>query len=56
MRRWLGVFSLLGGITAIPLMVAFLATGFGEPGTAAYGTYERLNRLMAVSLLLMSAG
>ena len=56
MRRWLGVLSVLGGITAVPLMLAFTATGFGEPGTAAYETYEQLNRLMAVSLLLMTAG
>lgn len=56
MRRWLGILSLLGGITAVPLMMAFMAAGFGEPGTAAYQTYELLNRLMAVSLLLMAAG
>ena len=56
MRRWLGVLSLLGGITAVPLMIAFMVTGYGEPGTAAYKTYELLNRLMAVSLLLMAAG
>lgn len=56
MRRRLGASSVLGGITVIPLMIAFVVTGFGEPGTAAYETYERLNRLMAVSLLLMSVG
>jgi len=56
MRRWLGVLSVLGGITAVPLMIALLATSFGEPGTAAYDTYERLNRLMAGSLLLMTGG
>ena len=56
MRRWLGVLSVLGGITAVPLMVAFMVTGYGEPGTAAYETYEQLNRVMAVSLLLMAAG
>lgn len=56
MRQWLGVLSLLGGITAIPLIIAFMVTGFGEPGTALYETYEQLNRLMAVLLLLMSAG
>jgi len=56
MRRWLGVLSVLGGITAVPLIAAFMATGFGEPGTAAYETYEGLNRLMAGSLLLMTAG
>lgn len=56
MRRWLGVLSPLGGITAVPLMSAFMVTGFGEPGTAVYETYEQLNRLMAMSLLLMTAG
>ena len=56
MRRWLGVLSLQGGIAAAPLMIALMVTGYGEPGTVAYETYERLNRLMAVSLLLMSAG
>lgn len=56
MRRWLGVVSVLGGITALPLMVAFMATGFGEPGTAAYQTYELLNRLMAISLEMSDQG
>lgn len=55
MRRWLGLLGVFGGITAVPLIIAFMVTGFGEPGTAAYETYEQLNRLMAISLLLMSA-
>lgn len=56
LTRWLGVVSLAGGFTAFPLMIAFALTGWGEPGTAAYRTYELLNRLMAFSLLLMAAG
>jgi hypothetical protein len=54
--RWLGVLSLVGGFTALPLMIAFAITGWGGPGTVAYRTYELLNRLMAISLLFMSAG
>jgi hypothetical protein len=55
-KRWLGLLSLLGGISAVPLMVAFAATGWGEPGTAVYQTYETLNRLAAFALLLMVPG
>jgi hypothetical protein len=55
-KRRLGLLSLLGGISAVPLMVAFASTGWGEPGTTAYQTYETLNRLMACSLLLMVPG
>jgi len=54
--KQLGVLSLFGGITALPLMIAFAVTGWGAPGTTAYRTYELLNRLMAFSLLLMVAG
>lgn len=54
--RWLGLLSLLGGISAVPLMVAFAVSGWGEPGTAAYQTYETLNRLTAFALLLMVPG
>jgi hypothetical protein len=54
--KWLGILSLIGGVTAVPLMIAFAITGWGAPGTAAYRTYELLNRLMAISLLLMAAG
>ncbi|MCI0397039.1 MAG: hypothetical protein L0332_05520 [Chloroflexi bacterium] len=54
--RWSGVLSLFSGVTAVPLMVALALTGWGEPGTAAYQTYETLNRLMIISLLLMAAG
>ena len=54
--RFLGILSLLGGITAVPLLIAFTITDWGEPGTAVYQTYELLNRLMTGSLLLMSAG
>jgi hypothetical protein len=52
----LGGLSLLGGITAVPLIIALSRTGWGEPGTVAYQIYELLNRLMAVSLLLMASG
>lgn len=55
-RKWLGVISLLGGISAIPLMITFNLTDWGEPGTSAYQTYELLNRLMSVALLLMIPG
>lgn len=54
--RVLAILGLLGGITAVPLILAFSQTGWGLPGTSAYQTYELLNRSMAVSLLLMSAG
>lgn len=51
-----GILSLLGGITAVGLIVAFSRTSWGMPGSDAYRTYELLNRLMAGSLLLVSAG
>jgi hypothetical protein len=54
--KWLGILSLIGGVTAVLLMIAFASTGWGAPGTTAYRTYELLNRLMAFSLLLMTAG
>ena len=54
--RFLGILSLLGGITAVPLLIAFAMTGWGAPGTAVYERYELLNRLTAVSLLFMLAG
>jgi hypothetical protein len=53
---WTGVVCLLGGIAGLGLVLAFSLTGWGEPGTAAYRTYELLNRLMAVALLFMAAG
>lgn len=55
LRFW-GILSLVGGLTAIPLLVAFSVTGWGAPGTAVYQTYELLNRLMAAALLLMAGG
>ena len=54
--RVLGLLALVGRITAVPLIIAFAQNGWGAPGTAVYKRYELLNRLMAVSLLLMSAG
>lgn len=54
--RFLGILSLLAGITAVPLLIAFCQTGWGAPGTAVYERYELLNRLMAGVLLLMAAG
>ena len=54
--KLLGLLSLAGGLAAIPLMIAFALTGWGAPGTAAYRTYELLNRLMAIALLLMAGG
>ena len=54
--RWLGILSLLGGITAVPLLIAFLMIEGGAVGTAAYQRYELLNRLMSVILVLMSVG
>jgi len=53
--RMLAAMGLLGGITAVSLIIAFSQTGWGLPGTSAYETYELLNRLMAFSLFLMSA-
>jgi hypothetical protein len=54
--RVLGVLALVGGITAVFLIIAFEKTGWGSPGTAVYQTYEVLNRRMAGALLLMTAG
>lgn len=54
--RFLGILSLLAGITAVPLLITFYQTGWGAPGTAVYQTYELLNRLMAVALLFMAVG
>jgi hypothetical protein len=54
--RWLGILSLVGGFTAVPLLIAFFIIDGGAVGTAAYQTYELLNRLMAVALLFMAAG
>jgi hypothetical protein len=54
--KWLGMLSLLGGVIALPLITAFALTGWGEPGTAAYQTYESLNRLTSIALLLMISG
>jgi hypothetical protein len=54
--RWFGRLSLIGGIAGVLLVLAFSATGWGQPGTAVYTRYELLNRLMAVSLLFMAAG
>lgn len=53
--HWLAVLSLLGGATAVPLLIAFLTIEGGAVGTAAYQHYELLNRLMAVALLFMAS-
>lgn len=53
---WIGVLCSMGGIAGLGLVIAFSLTGWGEPGTAEYQTYELLNRLMAVALLFMAAG
>lgn len=54
--RFWGILSFIGGITAVPLLIAFLTIEGGAVGTTAYQTYELLNRLMAVALLFMAAG
>lgn len=54
--KGLGILSLAGSFTAVPLVIAFARTGWGAPGSTAYQTYELLNRLMTVSLLMMAAG
>lgn len=51
-----GGLGLVGGITAVPLLIAFYMIDGGAVGTAAYQTYELLNRLMAVALLFMAMG
>ena len=54
--RGLGGLAWVGAITAVFLIIAFAQNGWGAPGTAVYQRYEWLNRLMALSLLLMSTG
>lgn len=54
--RFYGVLSLVGGLTAVLILIAFFLTGWDSPGTVYYQTYERLNRLMAVALLFMAGG
>ena len=54
--RFLGTLSVVGGVSTVPLFIAFAAIGWSVPGTAAYARYELLNRITAVSLLLMLAG
>ena len=34
--RWLGVLSLLGGMSALLIIIVFAATEWGLPGTVAY--------------------
>ena len=43
-----GRLSLIGGLTAVLLLIAFTQTGWGAPGTAVYQTYELLYRLLAL--------
>jgi hypothetical protein len=52
----LGWLSIAGGIAGVILSLAFAATSWGEPGTAAYQTYETVNRLTSFALLLMACG
>lgn len=54
--RVLGLLSLIGGLLGIMLVFVFAENDFGYPGTAAYRTYEALNRLIALPLLLMACG
>lgn len=55
-ERILGLMGILGGLIGF-ILVAFFATNeFNYPGTAAYRTYETLNRLIALPLLLMACG
>lgn len=42
----------VGGGVGILVIIALCMTGWGPPGTDAYVTYERLNRLMAITLLM----
>lgn len=55
-ERFLGLLGIIGGLLGIALSFGFAATGWGEPGTAAYSTYEQLNRITGVALLLMAGG
>lgn len=34
--HWLAMLSLLEGVTAVPLLIAFSVTGWGAPGTAVF--------------------
>lgn len=52
--RVLGLLGILGSLCGIALSIAFFATGWGDPGTAAYRAYELLNRLMSITLFLMA--
>lgn len=52
--RLLGLLGIIGGLLGIALSFAFAFTGWGEPGTDAYRTYELLNRITGVALLLMA--
>lgn len=54
--RVLGWLSIAGGIAGVALSLAIAATGWGEPGSAAYQTYETVNRLTSFALLLMAFG
>ena len=54
--RGLGIAVCLGGVMAVLLIFAFSQTEWGAPGSAAYQTYELLNRLMTGALLLISVG
>ena len=54
--RILGLLSFLGGLLGVVMVAVFAANDFGYPGTAAYRTYETLNRLIALPLLLMACG
>lgn len=55
-ERTLGLLGIVGGLLGIALSFAFASTGWGAPGTAAYRTYEMLNRLTGIALLLMAGG
>ena len=54
--RLLAISSALGGAAGVLLIIGFGLTGWGPPGSAAYRTYELLNRLMAIALLIMAPG
>lgn len=54
--RFLGLLGMIGGLAGLALVAVFAMTDFGMPGTAAYRTYEMLNRLIALPLLLMACG